>query len=201
MTVCKVWVISLLSVVLAMPLICQADGLIDRQESRSEHRLDERRDDRQGDRIDNRRDDRRRYEYRRDKRVVVVPRKRHYRNVIVIRHHGHTYYGYGQYMLDGDAWKWMALTAITLKILDNIDEQAQREHEAAQIRATTAVIGEKIYWDAGGASGYVVATKHGESATGATCREFQQHIMVGGKQEQAYGTACLQADGAWEIIN
>lgn len=33
------------------------------------------------------------------------------------------------------------------------------------------------------------------------CREYQQTITVGGQQEQAYGTACRQADGSWKIVN
>jgi surface antigen len=32
------------------------------------------------------------------------------------------------------------------------------------------------------------------------CREFQQTIIVGGKPQQAYGTACRQPDGAWQIV-
>jgi surface antigen len=45
-----------------------------------------------------------------------------------------------------------------------------------------------------------MTTKEGTNANGLSCREFQQEITVGGKVEQAYGTACLQADGAWKII-
>lgn len=37
-----------------------------------------------------------------------------------------------------DAYKWLAFTAITLKILNNVNEEAQRKHEATQINATTA---------------------------------------------------------------
>ena len=31
------------------------------------------------------------------------------------------------------------------------------------------------------------------------CREFQQTIVVGGKSQQGYGTACRQPDGSWKI--
>jgi len=30
-------------------------------------------------------------------------------------------------------------------------------------------------------------------------REYQTHIVVGGKEVEAYGTACLQPDGAWKF--
>lgn len=34
---------------------------------------------------------------------------------------------------------------------------------------------------------------------GRYCREFQQTVTIGGKTEEAYGTACRQPDGSWEI--
>ena len=121
------------------------------------------------------------------------------RTVVVVRPHGHAYHGYGHYQTNEDAWKFLAFTAITLKILDNINEQAQREHEAAQAAAATAPVGEKIVWNTSDSSGYVVTTKEGTGSSGLQCREFQQSITVGGKTEQAYGIACLQPDGSWKI--
>ena len=128
-----------------------------------------------------------------------VKHRPHRRTVVVVRPHGHHYHGYGHWYDDDDAWKFLAFTAITLKILDNLNEQAQREHEAAQVKATTAPVGEQITWDTGDASGHVVTTRTGTGSSGLQCREFQQEITVGGKTEQAYGTACLQEDGSWKI--
>ncbi len=34
---------------------------------------------------------------------------------------------------------------------------------------------------------------------GRYCREFQQTVTVGGSTEEAYGTACRQPDGTWQI--
>jgi hypothetical protein len=31
------------------------------------------------------------------------------------------------------------------------------------------------------------------------CREFDTPVTIGGQQQQAYGTACLQPDGSWKI--
>lgn len=137
--------------------------------------------------------------YKRDL-IVVVPRKRVYGNVHIYRHYGHSYYGYGHYHNDNDALKWLAFTAITLKLLDNLDEQAQREHEQAQVKATTAPVGESISWHTESANGEVVTTKEGTNQSGQTCREFQQTITIGGETENAFGTACLQADGSWKIV-
>ena len=136
-------------------------------------------------------------------RVVVVPapRIRHYRDVEVVRPYGHLYPGYGRYQSDSDAYQWLAFTAITLKALDVLNEAQERAHEAAQVQATTAPIGETIHWQDGGASGAVTAVREGTSTLGRYCREFQQAVTIGGHTEQAYGTACQQPDGAWEIVS
>jgi len=128
-------------------------------------------------------------------------RVRRYRDVVIVRPYGHWYPGYGHYYDDDDAYQWLAFTAITLKLLDNLNEAQQREHEAAQIAATTAPIGERIVWNEGPASGTVIATREGTSTSGRYCREFLQEVTVAGKAEQAYGTACRQPDGSWEVIS
>jgi hypothetical protein len=128
-------------------------------------------------------------------------RMRRYRDVVIVRPYGHWYPGYGHYYQDDDAYPWLAFTAITLKILDNLNEAQQRELEAAQIAATTAPIGERIVWSEGPASGTVIATREGSSTSGRYCREFLQEVTVAGKAEQAYGTACRQPDGSWEVIS
>lgn len=133
--------------------------------------------------------------------VVPERRYRRYRDVVIVRPYGHWYPGYAHIHGDDDAFKWLAFTAITLKLLDNLNEQQQREHEAAQIRATTAPIGERILWQDGRASGYVTATREGTTTSGRYCREFLQEINVAGRNEQAYGTACRQPDGSWEVIS
>jgi len=135
--------------------------------------------------------------------VYVVPRDRYrvYRNIRVIRPYGHWYNGYGRYHDDNTALKFLAFTAITMVILNELNESQERTLETAQIKATTAPVGETIDWTDGGAKGSVVATREGTSSTGRYCREFQQTVTVGGKSEQAYGTACQQPDGTWEIVS
>ena len=135
--------------------------------------------------------------------AVAVPahRVRHHGKVVVLRPHGHIYPGYGHFHSDDDAYKWLSFTAITLKLLDVLNEQQQRAHEAAQVRATTAGVGETIVWNDVAAAGSVTVLRDGSSTAGRYCREFQQEVTVGGKTERAYGTACRQPDGAWEIIS
>ena len=133
--------------------------------------------------------------------VVPSHRIRRHRDVVIVRPYGHLYSGYGHYFHDDDAYKWLAFTAIAVKLLDNLNEHQQRQHEAAQVRATSAPIGETIYWRDGNASGYVTPTREGSSSAGRYCREFQHEVTVGGRTEQGYGTACRQPDGSWEMIS
>jgi surface antigen len=40
-----------------------------------------------------------------------------------------------------------------------------------------------------------------KSREGEFCREYQQTVTIGGRTEEAYGTACRQPDGSWKIVN
>ena len=128
-------------------------------------------------------------------------RHRYYRNIAIKRRYGHWYHGYGGYHQDNDAFKWLAFTAISLKLLDMVNEEQQRRHEQAMIDATSARIGVPVTWRDGNASGRVIALNETRNNEGLMCREFQQEIIVGGKKEDGFGTACLQPDGAWKIVN
>lgn len=37
--------------------------------------------------------------------------------------------------------------------------------------------------------------------SGQLCREYLSSAFVGGRQNQVYGTACLQPDGAWRVVD
>ena len=37
------------------------------------------------------------------------------------------------------------------------------------------------------------------TAKGETCREFQQTVTIGGREEQSYGTACRDESGDWKL--
>ncbi len=39
-----------------------------------------------------------------------------------------------------------------------------------------------------------------EPEPGRYCREYQTVVTIGGRAEQAYGTACRQPDGSWQIV-
>ncbi len=84
--------------------------------------------------------------------------------------------------------------------LDNADRAYANQ---ANVRAQSAPIGERVVWNnpESGNSGYIVPTRDGYSQnSGRYCREYQQTIVVGGKQQSAYGKACRQPDGSWEVV-
>ena len=113
------------------------------------------------------------------------------------RHHS----GFGFYYSDNDAFRFLGLTALGLFIVNELSESQQRAHEDALARATTARVGDQITWNQSGYRGNVVVTREGHTTDGRPCREFQQEVMISGKREQAYGTACMQPDGAWKVTN
>lgn len=83
----------------------------------------------------------------------------------------------------------------------------QRDHrlaaEAANKALETAPSGKSVAWNNpdNGHSGTVTPTRTYQTTGGTYCREYQQTITIGGKQEQSYGTACRQPDGSWKIAN
>ncbi len=83
----------------------------------------------------------------------------------------------------------------------SMDEVDRMKAEQAYNPAATAPIGQTIAWNNPNTGNYgtVVATKDGTKNTGEYCREFQQTVVIGGREEEAYGTACRRPDGSWEI--
>ena len=51
-----------------------------------------------------------------------------------------------------------------------------------------------------GHSGTLTPTRSFQTASGQPCREYQQTVTIGGRTENAYGTACRQAEGSWKIV-
>jgi surface antigen len=52
-----------------------------------------------------------------------------------------------------------------------------------------------------GNSGTITPTRTYENSGGQYCREYQQTVTVGGERQDAYGTACRQSDGSWQVVN
>lgn len=85
----------------------------------------------------------------------------------------------------------------------SLDRADAAEAKKAQDKAHAAPVGQQISWSnpETGHSGTVTPTRQGTDSTGSQCREYQSTVTIGGKTEQAYGTACRQADGSWKVVN
>ncbi len=88
------------------------------------------------------------------------------------------------------------------EIGSSLDKADMVYAQQANSTAHSAPIGETVSWNNpdSGHYGTVTPTRDGYSSSGRYCREYQQTVYVGGKQESAYGTACQQPDGSWEIV-
>jgi len=127
-----------------------------------------------------------------------VPRQRYYHGIHIHRRYGHPYAGFGFYYRDNDALQWIAFTVLTLAIIDHLDEHQQRMHEQAQIRATTADIGDTIYWQDRHSHGSVTVTDIWYER-GRECRELEQSVTSRGRTESSFNTVCQDRSGRWEV--
>jgi surface antigen len=73
-------------------------------------------------------------------------------------------------------------------------------HQTSQNALETAPTGQVIAWNNpdSGHSGTITPTRTFQSGS-QFCREYSQTVNVGGKKQQAYGTACRQPDGSWKV--
>ncbi|NNE84037.1 MAG: glycine zipper 2TM domain-containing protein [Alphaproteobacteria bacterium] len=87
------------------------------------------------------------------------------------------------------------------KSLDRADQLAMRQ---AEQQAHSASIGEQIVWQNpdSGNYGSVTPVREGtQASSGSYCREYQTTVTIGGREERAFGTACQQPDGSWEVVS
>ena len=52
-----------------------------------------------------------------------------------------------------------------------------------------------------GHSGSITPIKYYQDSAGQPCREYSQTVVVSGRSETAYGTACRDANGDWRLVN
>ncbi len=77
---------------------------------------------------------------------------------------------------------------------------AQYLDPVGQQALESARSGTVVRWDdPDGRSGTFVPQPAFQNAAGEICREFQQSIVIGGRSEQGWGTACRNPDGSWRL--
>ena len=114
-------------------------------------------------------------------------------------------YGLGQDSSKKELWTVLGIglgAMIGQSIGRQLDERDQylmaQTFEFAMEKAPT---NETAKWENPdtGVGGSVTPTKTYSTTEGTPCREFTTSVSIGGQTEQAYGTACRQADGSWKI--
>lgn len=87
------------------------------------------------------------------------------------------------------------------KSLDRADRAYM--HRTTQTSLEHSPTGRSSEWvnPDNGHSGTVMPTRTYRADNGRYCREFQQTVTIDGRRQRAYGTACRQPDGTWEIVS
>lgn len=84
--------------------------------------------------------------------------------------------------------------------LDRADRQYMSQSTQQALESGQA--GQPVEWRNPDSGNYgTVVPQRAYQQNNTYCREYSQNIVVGGKSERAYGTACRQPDGSWQIVN
>src|SRR5215475_11316654 len=83
-------------------------------------------------------------------------------------------------------------------LLDQRDRQLAAQAQQRALEATPT--GTPVAWTNpdSGHQGTVTPVRTFQ-ADGRYCREFQSEVIIGGKPERGFGTACRMPDGSWQI--
>jgi hypothetical protein len=84
-------------------------------------------------------------------------------------------------------------------IYDRLPLRARSYHEQAYDQAMAAPVGQAVSWNDAGTAGTITTTRDGYAGE-RYCREFQQNITVAGENQEAWGIACRQPDGSWQLV-
>ncbi len=96
--------------------------------------------------------------------------------------------------------------SIGREIGSSLDANSRRQADnATRTALDTARVGRSITWEnpnntGGAAQGRVRIVRQGKDTRGKTCREYNHTVMIGNREEQAYGTACRDSNGDWKIV-
>jgi surface antigen len=105
----------------------------------------------------------------------------------------------------GQLWATGAGVLLGALVGNNIGRSLDRADQAylAQASQRSFETGTPVQWNNPDSGNYgTVAPGHSYQArNGGYCREYTQTIYVGGHAQKAYGTACRQPDGSWQIQN
>jgi surface antigen len=85
------------------------------------------------------------------------------------------------------------------KSLDNADKAAMAQSTQRSLEHNPTGVASTWSNPDSGNSGTITPAATYQAPSGQFCREYTQTVNIGGKSEEAYGTACRRPDGTWEI--
>jgi surface antigen len=85
--------------------------------------------------------------------------------------------------------------------LDRADRIAMGQNAQYSLEYTRS--NETTHWNNpdSGNRGSLTPVRTYQQTSGQYCREYRQVVIIGGQEQDAYGTACRQPDGSWMINN
>tara|TARA_R110000824_G_scaffold366730_3_gene555822 strand:+ start:87505 stop:88008 length:504 start_codon:yes stop_codon:yes gene_type:complete len=115
----------------------------------------------------------------------------------------------GQSVGSGSGRLWATGAGVLLGSLlgSSIGQSLDRADQAYLTRSTQTALesgraGQPVEWRNPDSGNYgTVVPQQAYQRDNTYCREYSQNIVVGGKSERAYGTACRQPDRSWQIVN
>lgn len=115
-------------------------------------------------------------------------------------------FGKGEGMIVGAVLGTFAGSMIGGSIGRQMDERDKQYHARTSAAALeTAPDGQAMAWvnPNNGHSGSITPVRtyqKMQSNKSVYCREYQQAVEINGQKQNAYGTACRQPDGSWQIV-
>ena len=85
------------------------------------------------------------------------------------------------------------------KKLDDADRMRMREARYAALERGRSYDTEGWYNPDTGVRGSVTPQPAYQAQSGGYCREYIETVTINGEEQKAYGTACRQPDGSWQI--
>ena len=85
------------------------------------------------------------------------------------------------------------------RTLDDVDRQLMAQNTEQALNESPK--GTETTWQNpdNGHAGTFIPLNTTQPQPGIYCREFQQTVTIGGETQEAFGQACRQPDGTWEI--
>lgn len=84
----------------------------------------------------------------------------------------------------------------------SLDRADQLYAQQALQQATTAPINQPVAWSNPQTNhrGVITPTREGRTQDGRVCREFRSTVIIDGQQQEAYGVACRDQTGRWQMM-